>query len=83
LLLHEQAVKIKEQKNQLENELAVYQQQLNEILQIAKQISKERQKLQKFFFIFSFDLPKIFSAFSTNATMLSNQLERKKLIRNK
>uniref|UniRef100_A0A915MT02 Structural maintenance of chromosomes protein n=1 Tax=Meloidogyne javanica TaxID=6303 RepID=A0A915MT02_MELJA len=46
LLLHEQAVKIKEQKNQLENELAVYQQQLNEILQIAKQISKERQKLQ-------------------------------------
>ncbi|CAK5074944.1 unnamed protein product [Meloidogyne enterolobii] len=46
LLLHEQAVKIKNQKNQLENELAVYQQQLNEILQIAKQISKERQKLQ-------------------------------------
>jgi len=52
LLLHEQAVKIKDQKIQLENELAVYQQQLNEILQIAKQISKERQKLQKFFYFF-------------------------------
>lgn len=46
LSLQKQSVQIKEQKNQVEDELEVCQRELNEILQHAKQISKQRQQLQ-------------------------------------
>lgn len=80
--LQEQLTQLEEQKIQADNELEFSQRELNEILQQAKQISKERQQLQKYCFL-SYSIPIYFSVLLINVTMPYCLSGRKKLHKNK